>query len=108
MEGEYVAFDIETTGLKAEQNDIIEIGAVRLVDGKVEVLEFQVLEESACVRVPLRELRLRDNILISALIRGSRTILPNGSTVIMPGDHAIVVTAAGRLRSLDEILESAR
>ena len=80
----------------------------RLVDGKVEVLEFQVLEESACVRVPLRELRLRDNILISALIRGSRTILPNGSTVIMPGDHAIVVKAAGRLRSLDEILESAR
>ena len=80
----------------------------RLVDGKVEVLEFQVLEESACVRVPLRELRMRDNILISALIRGSRTILPNGSTVIMPGDHAIVVTAAGRLRSLDEILESAQ
>ena len=80
----------------------------RLVDGKVEVLEFQVLEESSCVHVPLRELRLRENILISALIRGSKTILPNGSTVIMPGDHAIVVTAAGRLRSLDEILESAR
>ena len=35
MEGEYVAFDIETTGLKAESCDIIEIGAVRLVDGKV-------------------------------------------------------------------------
>ena len=35
MEGEYVAFDIETTGLKAEQNDIIEIGAVRLIDGQV-------------------------------------------------------------------------
>ena len=35
MEGEYVAFDIETTGLKAESCDIIEIGAVRLVDGRV-------------------------------------------------------------------------
>ena len=80
----------------------------RLVDGKVEVLEFQVLEESACVHVPLRELRLRENVLISALIRGSKTILPNGNTVIMPGDHAIVVTAAGRLHSLDEILESGR
>ena len=80
----------------------------RLVDGKVEVLEFQVLEESACVHVPLRELHLRENVLISALIRGSKTILPNGNTVIMPGDHAIVVTAAGRLRSLDEILETAR
>ena len=51
---------------------------------------------------------LRENVLISALIRGSKTILPNGNTVIMPGDHAIVVTAAGRLRSLDEILETAR
>ena len=80
----------------------------RLVDGKVEVLEFQVLEESACVHVPLRDLRLRENVLISALIRGSKTILPNGNTMIMPGDHAIVVTAAGRLRSLDEILESGR
>ncbi|MBQ7278665.1 MAG: PolC-type DNA polymerase III [Clostridia bacterium] len=35
MEGEYVAFDIETTGLKAESCDIIEIGAVRLVNGVV-------------------------------------------------------------------------
>ena len=75
----------------------------RLVDGKVEVLE-----ESVCVHVPLRDLRLRENVLISALIRGSKTILPNGNTMIMPGDHAIVVTAAGRLRSLDEILESGR
>ena len=33
--GEFVAFDIETTGLKAEQCDILEIGAVRLVDGQV-------------------------------------------------------------------------
>ena len=35
MAGEYVAFDIETTGLKAESCDIIEIGAVRVVDGRV-------------------------------------------------------------------------
>lgn len=35
LEGEYTVFDIETTGLKAEQCDIIEIGAVRLRDGVV-------------------------------------------------------------------------
>ncbi len=80
----------------------------RLMDGRVEVLEFQVRENSACVRVPLRELRLRENVLISALIRGTKTILPDGSTEILPGDHAIVVTTAGRLRQLDEILENSR
>lgn len=35
MESEFVAFDIETTGLKAEQCEILEIGAVRLVNGQV-------------------------------------------------------------------------
>lgn len=36
MEQTYVVFDLETTGLKAEQGNIIEIGAVKLKDGKVE------------------------------------------------------------------------
>ena len=80
----------------------------RFVDGKVEVLEFQVGENSACIRVPLRELKLRENMLISAVIRGNRTILPDGDTMIQPGDHAIVVTTAGRLRSVDEILETGK
>ena len=35
MEQEYVVFDIETTGLKAEQGYILEIGAVKLKNGAV-------------------------------------------------------------------------
>ena len=34
FEGEYVAFDLETTGLDPEADHIIEIGAVRMCDGK--------------------------------------------------------------------------
>ena len=41
----------------------------RLVDGKVEVLEFRVEEDSVCVGVPLSELKLRPNVLISAIRR---------------------------------------
>ena len=77
----------------------------RLVDGKVEVLEFIVRDNSACIHVPLKELHLKENILISALIRGNKSILPDGNTQIQPGDHAIVVTAAGKLQDLDDILE---
>ena len=80
----------------------------RLVDGKVEVLEFVVREDSSCIRTPLRNLKMRQNVLISAIIRGRKSILPDGNTVILPGDHAIVVTSAGRLQSLDEILETAK
>ena len=77
----------------------------RLIDGKVEVLEFRVEEDSVCVGVPLSELKLRPNVLISAIIRGRKSIIPSGGTVILPGDHAIVVTTSGHLRRLDDILD---
>ena len=34
FEGEYVAFDLETTGLSSQKDEIIEIGAVRMQGGK--------------------------------------------------------------------------
>lgn len=76
----------------------------KLVDGKVEVLEFQVWQDSRCINIPLKELQVKENVLISAIIRGTKSIMPDGNTVILPGDHAIIVTTAGRLRLLDEIL----
>ena len=78
----------------------------RLADGKIEALELKVSEGAACVGVPLKDLRLKKGILISAVIRGSESILPNGSTCIRPGDHAVIVTAAGRLKNINEIVEN--
>ena len=69
-----------------------------------EAIEFRVGENAACVGKPLRELKLRPNTLIAAVIRGSKSILPDGGTVIQPGDHAIVVSAAGKLQTLDDIV----
>ena len=77
----------------------------RLADGMVEALEFRVGEGSACVGIPLRELKLKPNILISAIIRGNKSIIPDGNSVIQPGDHAVIVTTAGRLQDLDAIVE---
>ena len=77
----------------------------RLAEGKVEALEFKVAEGAACVGVPLKTLRLKPNILISAIVRGNRTIIPDGETVISPGDHAVIVTRSGWLKNLDSIVE---
>lgn len=43
----YVAFDIETTGLCAEYDEIIEIGAIKVKDGKV-VDKFNMLVKPKC------------------------------------------------------------
>ncbi|MBR4394325.1 MAG: Trk system potassium transporter TrkA [Oscillospiraceae bacterium] len=76
-----------------------------LADGKVEALEFKVQEGAACAGIPLRNLKLKKNILISAVIRNGKAQIPDGGTVIQPGDHAVVITTAGRLSRLDEIVE---
>ncbi len=77
----------------------------RLADGKVEALEFKVGGGARCVGIPLRELHLKKDILVSAVIRGDKSIIPNGNTAIQPGDHAVLVAKAGRLKTLDEALE---
>lgn len=77
----------------------------RLADGMVEALEFIVSEDSRCVGVPLRLLRLRPNVLISALVRGGELIIPDGETVICPGDHAIVIAIAGWVKDIDTVIE---
>ncbi len=77
----------------------------RLADGSVEALEFKIGSNSALVGVPLKDLRLKPNILISAVIRGTRSIIPDGSTVIQAGDHAVIVAKAGQVPNADAILE---
>lgn len=77
----------------------------RLADGQVEALEFRIGANSALVGIPLKDLRLKPNILISAVIRGKHSIIPNGTTTIQPGDHAVIVAKAGKILDADAILE---
>ena len=77
----------------------------RLADGRIEALEFKIGSGSALVGVPLRELKLKPNILISAVIRGTNSIIPDGATIIQPGDHTVIVAGAGKILNVDEILE---
>ncbi len=76
----------------------------RLADAQAEALEFAVSEGSACTGKPLKELKLRQGILISALIRGGDCLIPNGGTVILPGDHVVLISAAGRVKDLDSVI----
>ncbi len=77
----------------------------RLMDGAVEALEFRVREGSRCVGIPLKDLDFRPGTLVAALIREGRSLIPDGSTEIRVGDHAVVVTSIRGLRELDDTLK---
>ena len=68
-------------------------------------MEFKVGDGARCLGVPLRELSLRSDVLISAIIRGEKTLIPNGSTVIESGDYAVVVAPAGMLKDINDIMD---
>lgn len=77
----------------------------RLADGQIEALEFKVDEGAACAGIALKDLKLKKNVLISSLVRGNAGMIPDGATVIKPGDHVVIMAAAGSIKSLNEIVE---
>lgn len=76
----------------------------KLADGKVEALEFTVGEGFGGKGQTLRELKLRKGVLLCAVIRGTKSIIPDGNTALLPGDHIVAVASAGVLKTLDGIL----
>ncbi|MBR7010132.1 MAG: Trk system potassium transporter TrkA [Oscillospiraceae bacterium] len=76
----------------------------QLMDGKAEALEFIVSQEADFTRIPLRELRLKRNVLIGGILRERKAIIPAGDDVILPGDRVVVISGQHRLNALHEIL----
>jgi trk system potassium uptake protein TrkA len=77
----------------------------KLMDDKVEALEFNVREGSGVVGVPLKDLTLRKGALIIGIIRERRLITPAGDTEIQLGDRVVVITVKQGLDDLADIIE---
>ncbi len=78
----------------------------RLVDRRVEALEFIVRQGSKCIDRPLKDLKLKPNMLIASVVRNGKSQIPDGGTRIKAGDRAIIVTTDNGLDDLDDILEA--
>ena len=77
----------------------------RLIDNRVEAVEFSIGAWSSLVGKPLMSLKIAPDALIAAVIHGSEVSIPSGNTVISAGDRAIVVTTRSGLQNPDDILE---
>jgi trk system potassium uptake protein TrkA len=76
----------------------------KIVGGKAEAVEFLVKDGSSVLDMPLKSLKLKPNLLIAAITRGNKIIVPGGNDVIQTRDRVLVVTAGTRLHDLDNIL----
>ena len=76
----------------------------RMVDNKVEALEFSVKKGAKVLDMPLAEMKLKDNLLLCSIVRRGKMILPSGQDRIQAGDTVIVVTTHKGLDEIEDIL----
>ena len=76
-----------------------------IIKDQVEATEFTVEEGSPIIGRPLLTLKLKENILVAAILRGRTVIVPRGSSVIEKGDSVVIVAKGLTIRSLSEIIK---
>ncbi|NMB44720.1 MAG: Trk system potassium transporter TrkA, partial [Clostridiales bacterium] len=77
----------------------------RIINDQVEVLEFSVKVKHDFLGIKLKDLNLKDNLLVSSIIRGNNIIVPGGEDTIEFNDHVIIVTTIPYLRDLKDIVK---
>ncbi len=90
--------------LRNSEGSVVE-SLYKLLGGKIEAVEFTAKAGSRIVNVPLKDLPLRKGLLVASIVRGQTSIIPNGTTEILPDDHVIVVAKSLFLHDINEILE---
>ena len=75
-----------------------------IADGQVEAVEFRVDEATRNCGIPLKELKLKPNVLIASITHGAQSEVPSGNSVFQKGDTLVVVTSGrGVLHQLNDI-----
>ncbi|MDD5475502.1 MAG: Trk system potassium transporter TrkA [Syntrophales bacterium] len=80
------------------------ISSIPLGDEKAEAVEFIALETSEITGRPLKKIKFPKGTIIGSILRNDRVIIPTGNTVIVPGDHVILVTLRSAIPQIEKIL----
>ena len=79
----------------------------RIANGAADAMEFTVTSSTHHLGVPLKDLRLRSNVLIGVILRDTQIIIPEGSSTIQEGDKVIIVAPTGKVMQLNDIYSEA-
>ena len=77
----------------------------RLVDDRVEALEFIINRETNYTNIPLKDLKLKPNNLIACIGRKRQIIIPSGNDSMQVGDSVVIVTKSKKIQDITDVLE---
>ena len=76
-----------------------------VIEGEVEAAQFFIDADCPIVGKPLAEIKFKPNVLVGAIIRGKKVIIPRGQDVVEGGDHVILVTKDLTLDEVADVLD---
>lgn len=68
-----------------------------IADGQAEAMEFRVEANTKHIGEPLKDIPLKENVLIASITNGHTIEVPNGDSVMNPGDRIVIVTSGDTL-----------
>ncbi|MBE5733801.1 MAG: Trk system potassium transporter TrkA [Clostridiales bacterium] len=80
------------------------INTLYKLSDKAEALEFTVGNDFPKIDVAIKDLGVKNGILLGGIVRDNQFVLPSGETKLRKGDKVIVVTAIRNITELSQIL----
>lgn len=77
----------------------------KIVNDEVEALEFVVNEKTRYIHKPLKNIHIKNHILIAGILRNNEMIVPKGDDTLEIGDRVIIVTIDSLIKKLNDIFE---
>lgn len=79
----------------------------KIADGQAEAIEFEVDSDTKHIGEPLKNLKIRKNVLINSIRHINKTEIPNGDSSFQEGDTVVVVTDSDHtVHQLNDIFEA--
>ncbi|MFU2194214.1 Trk system potassium transporter TrkA [Streptococcus pluranimalium] len=79
-----------------------------VANGRIETLQFEVRDKNKMAGQQLSNIKLKDNVLIAAIIRKGRTIYPTGEDILEVGDKIVVITLLKNITKIHDLMKRSR
>lgn len=73
-------------------------------DDTFEMLEFTVKEDFKAFNTKIKDMNLKENVLLAAILRGRQIIFPNGTEEIKPKDIIVIIDKFNQVKEINDIL----
>ncbi len=103
----YIASEAIIAYVRAKRNSMgsnIET-LYHMFDHRVEAIEFRVYEDSKVTNIPLMDLPLKKDLLVSFINRNGKILIPSGQDSIHVGDTVMIVTTHTGFKDIRDILK---